>query len=386
MIVWTMLVALACDRGGADTKEGKTAATRPDAKPADAKPADPKPTDPKPADPKPADPKPPKPKPPETKPNSDDDSAVVAPVASTPQSTAHAFVMEQGVLRRLSADGTTRHAAKVPGATECDVDAEHGVVWLVTRDKIATFDLDDTKLHTVATHSAFAKAGDEFAWRIQLNDASAPYPRTLAGHANGMDSCVALAVSLGSKPSVGATIIAEGDREVFCFDDEDFDVEMSKRKLNVDERALQTAYNTAKLTNAAYLGVLDKRRKSGRPSRPKLVAPPTPTVGVDKTRCDEAPDDCGNATYVGGGRLWSVVTDNSRGDFFYESTQIYDSTTKSFWDPGTDKRQGEAPVDGPDFTINPSPDGVWGIYGDKVVALKKATTTSQFAGTVCGWE
>jgi len=146
------------------------------------------------------------------------------------------------------------------------------------------------------------------------------------------------------------------------------------------------------LLDADYVASLVPRRDGPRLRNDELVAPSAPKPKVDISLCDADPEDCGSATYLGGGRLWQVVTANSRGDYFHEDVQLYDSETGSFWNPDTKTRQ-KMPFDDNDPDVAPdldklqtSPDGTWALWGDTVLATADAELTdTRIDGLFCGW-
>lgn len=353
-------------------KKAKSDEPKADAK-ADAKAAEKKSDDAKADDPKAQAEEPEAPKPEE-------------PAPEPESSPTRALLLVDGKLLRLAPSGKTEVVAEAPGATECDFDESHRVVWLISDKSISAYDPADGALHRIADGLA---APDDYgvSWQVQRDGHTKDYGIMTAGNVDGIDACVALVVAVGKSPSVGGAIIAEGDREWYCFEDDDsVGEDRSKQVLNSDEAAIKAAYDGAKLVDAKYLSTLAARwTKDGPLVRPKPKAPPTPKPKVDRSQCEENPEDCGTAEYIGGGRLWRVVTYNSRGDFYHESHHIYDSKTSSWWDPATETRTPTPAEDG-ESGINASPDGVWGLYDDKVFSLTEARSTGTFKGSLCGWE
>ncbi len=329
-------------------------------------------------------------KPGAAKPGSEPEPEPETPAAKpTEISGTRALVLTDKGLQRLSPSGATELLAATT-ATECDTDDEHDVVWLVSATEISAYDRRDKKVHTVANLPASSKPADggPLSWQVHRPAPGVPFPFVAAGNVDGLEVCVALAVVVSKTPSVSGAIVAEGDREVYCFEDDGEEVDFDKRKLNPDESATKTAYDQARVTDSGFLVALHERHvKDGARKRASLKPPAAPTVTVDPTRCDASPDDCGTATYLGGQRLWSVITDNSRGDFYHETTQLYDGKTATFWNPLTDVRAPKAPADpGESSTLDVSPDGRWGVVGAKIVATADAKVTGEFNGALCGWE
>ena len=315
----------------------------------------------------------------ETEPEIDDASASARPV--TPGDAA--IILDGKGLARLTKDGKTEVvvAAKYE---ECDVDDVFRVVWLASETELAVYDQVEQRLTKVATSVAVPEDLGHHSWRVQLRDDDGRI-RPLAGTANGRDDCVALVLELGSKIEIGSGTVSEGDRDWYCFDE---DTLASDHPVLVDEaKALAAHYDRAKLVNAEVLAALDKRRKS-KGSKPfeRPPPPPPPVVKVDDSECKADPEDCGTLQYAGGGRLWWVTTENDSGDFYYETKQLYDATTKRWWVPEEDRRTTEIPRGESDGSLlDPSPDGTWGLFGDKIVTLTEPAVTGKYVGTFCGW-
>ena len=207
-------------------------------------------------------------------------------------------------------------------------------------------------------------------------------PTQTAGNADGYEHCVALTLEVGPKPRVGGDVIADGDRVWYCFENPGDD----DPELDADSASLKRGYDRARLVDDAFLVALDARRESEGPRvRPELAIPRAPTPSVDPSKCEEDPT-CGSAEYVGGSRVWWVITSNARGDFYHETRALYDANTSEFWDPLTDARSPTPVGGGENVVIHVSPDGTWALYGDKILSLDDATVLGTFAGAVCGFE
>lgn len=321
----------------------------------------------------------------ETKPG-EDPSGGATPAVVPSKQTHRAVVVDAGALSSLDAAMHRTRLAAAPGAVDCEVDDVHGVVWLVAENGLAAFDLGDNKVHPVATFPA-APPG-ELAWQVLRPTTGSQPPTVAAGLRDGLQACVALALTIGPKPSAAAAFVADGDRQVYCFDDDDFDSPPFKRALPTEVAASKKAYDSTTLSDEAYLVRLAGRAgKAPRSPHATLAAPKAPKVEVDSTRCDADPEACGTASYVGGGRIWSVVTDNSRGDFFHETAQLYDTKSSEFWQPEGDVRSAKAPADPGDSTpVDVSPDGTWGVHQGKVLSLTDAKVTATLSGVLCGWQ
>jgi len=372
---------VACDGGSAkDADSGKKADPKPadviakDAsKDATAKKADAA----KKADTKEADPAKPKP--------AEKTDPAAAPPPAKEISDTRALVVKDGELLSLAPSGKTELVAKVPGMTQCGVDDHHRVVWLTSTSDLSAYDPSDKKVHAVATGAALVPSlHPHMVWSVQYTQ-GAPFPTQAAGNADGLEHCAGLVVQIGDKPSVGGGLLADGDREIYCNEEtEDFD---APPVLNAEFAPVKAGYDKAKLVDAAYLATLAARRtKDGVRKRTKLTAPTAPKLEIDPSNCDGGEEDCGVATYVGGS-LWWVVTATSRGDFFHETRELYDTKAKQFWNLATDKRYPKAEAGDDNTTpLEVSPDGQWAVYEKKVLSLGDAKQTGTFSGSFCGWK
>lgn len=335
---------------------------------------------------------------PEAKPDAKSDApvapgaAVGDPAAKTPTepdnpaeiSEARALVLSGDALVRLAPSGKTETVVAAPDMRSCQVDDDYRVVWLVSTSEIFVWDLEDARLQKVVT--GIVGPGDGIVWRVQRPEPPSPFPVATAGNADGLEHCIALVIDMGAAPGVSGEPVAEGDREVYCFEEEDTPDDAAP-KLMADEARIEAGYDKARLVDAPLLAALDARRKDkGKRVRAPLVSPPPPAIAIDRARCEEDPESCGTTEYIGGGRLWWVVTDNSRGDFFHETRQLYDSTTRTFWNPATDERKATPLEGGESAELSASPDGTWAVFGDKILSLGDAKATGTLTGSFCGWQ
>ena len=296
-------------------------------------------------------------------------------------SLTRALVLTDGALKELAPNGRTADVAAVPGMLGCDLDDERNVVWLASARDLSAYDLDDGTLHPI-TKGASTVDGSELIWRVQRTDASSPIPVVLAGNADGLEHCAALVVELGETPSVHGTVVAEGDREVYCLAD-DGEGGVVQGKLGPEAAAQKRGYDRAKLVDAKYLVALAARPALAKTAEP--AAPASPRVKVDVDRCTEEAEACGRAAYVGGGRLWWIVVGNSRGDFFHEERLLYDTKRRTWWDPFTDRRT-TRPGEGQEgVVLFASPDRRWGLVEGRVLSLDDASATGEWSGSFCGW-
>lgn len=303
-----------------------------------------------------------------------------AAVAERPEiSPDRALVLRDGALVRLAPSGRTEALARTDRATSCQVDRVHGVVWLIGEEGISVYDPRDGAVHHVVRG-----AGPTERWLVRYGE-GAP-PSIAAGNADPLEHCVALALELNEPPRAGGVAIASGDREPYCFEDDSGDA--AQRALQPEAAEEMRRYDRAQLLDLAYLAQLPARRaEQDRRSPPPLEAPAPPTPVLNEGRCEEIPEACGELGYVGGGRLWWVVTENSRGDFFHETRQLYDAIDGVFWDLATGRRA-SAPLEGAEEApaLHVSPDGTWGLYADQIIALAAAEAIGRFDGSLCGFD
>ena len=295
-------------------------------------------------------------------------------------STTRAIILADDALRRMTPSGKLERIVDATGYESCQVDRHHRVTWLAADTELGVYDPEDGRVQKIVVDIP----GGGRNWQVEFKAPDVSYPITAAGSAKEGTCNVGVVVRLGDQPRVRGGLIAEQDW--LCYDDsEKLPAEDEKRKKAIDE---------AKLVGKEILVALEARRtKLGLSRRVQLKPPgPAPRVEVDKGRCEEEDeedpfgDNCGAATYFGGGRLWSVTTDNGRGDLFHVTKQLYDTKTKTWWDPATDARTAQ-PGDGEEGrSFEVSPDGTWAILGDKVLSLTEAKVTGELPGTFCGWE
>jgi len=308
---------------------------------------------------------------------------VATPAVPADHATSRALVLADGELRKLAPGGTTEVVTAVPGVVGCDFDEDHGVVWLASARDLAAYDLSDGKVHPVTKGAVVVDDGDGLIWRVRHSSAPSPFPREVAGNADGLEHCVALVVDVDPRPSVGGMVVAEGDREFSCFVS-DAEGDIVEGKLDVDEAPRKKGYDRATLVDSKFLVALATRRTIF-PPEPAAPAPPAPKVKVDVDRCTEDAESCGRAEYVGGQRLWWIVVGNSRGDFFHEQRLLYDATTRTWWDPVHDRRESKPGEGDEGVALHASPDRSWGLIEGKILSLEDAAITGRWSGSFCGW-
>lgn len=296
-------------------------------------------------------------------------------------STTRAIVLAEDALQRMAPNGKLEHIVDATGYEGCRVDRNHRVTWLAADTELAVYDSEDGRVQKVVE---LPDGGRH--WQVDFKSPTVSHPITAASSAEDGTCEVGLVVQLGAEPSlVGGNV---GDEPWRCEDGD------TGKLPTEDEKRRKKIAKEAKLVGKEILVALEARRtKLGLPQRIELRPPgPAPVVEVDEGRCEERDDEdpfgdnCGAAKYFGGERLWSVTTDNGRGDLFHVTKQLYDAETKTWWDPATGARTAQPGKGQEGRTYEVSPDGTWAIFGDKVLSLTEAEVTGKLPGRFCGWE
>lgn len=179
-----------------------------------------------------------------------------------------------------------------------------------------------------------------------------------------------------AKVSVGCS----GDMSWFCYDDND---DEAAQTFSDDIAQLNAELETLSLQNATWFVERAARAKSRMQYKvpPALAAPPAKVL-IDDAACEEEPEDCGKVLALSGTPYWAVVTSNIRGDFYYETWQLYNPMTKHFFEPGT---QGQAkPL--PEASVNMSqlsPSGHAYITSGSLISFTRGPVLEDVA--LCGF-
>ncbi len=231
-----------------------------------------------------------------------------APVPPLPGDGPRAFVADKSGLVEVAVPGGSQIVA--PAATWCNVDARAKVVWFVGPDGLHAFDLTDRRTRTIIKGSL-----GELEVIVDWGD------QRLGGE-SGLLFDVGAAIKLTGRPAIEVVMGCEGDLAFQCFGD-DGEVPLE----HVAEK--QQLAGTLKLADPAYVAQLASRGRQGSLWTPPPVppAPPKNKPAVDRKRCEEDPNTCGELTAIPGSPLWLVETANSRGDFYHQ--------TRTLWDPAT---------------------------------------------------
>jgi hypothetical protein len=290
---------------------------------------------------------------------------------------AYAIVLSGGKLIKDYGNNVREPLADATGARECHADPMHQVVWMLGPKGVATYDAVDQGHRAVVPTDIKI---DRFAVQAYVNP-RAPYPDTAAGNFHARRDCVALVILINAEPTVSAGVVGDGDILVNCLAD------MEEETLTAEYQPVADKYNKISKFDNAYLKELEIRRNKHwtEPEVSAAQGRKAPVVVVEKSKCQSEPKDCGKATHVGG-RIWSVVTANHHGDIHIEDRQLFDATTKEFFNPSDGTRSAIPWKEGPDLEgLQISPDRAWGIYKGKRLSLTKGVLLDKLEGQFCGW-
>jgi hypothetical protein len=250
----------------------------------------------------------------------------------------------------------------------------HQVVWTLGPKGVATFDAVDGKHRAVVPTDIKI---DRFAVQAFV-DPRAPYPSIAAGNFDEWTDCVALVVLITADPTVSGHV--SEDEEV-C------DYHMEDMTLAPEHKAELERYNSIRTFDSPYLKEFEVRRRNNwtEPDTADNDIARAPVVSVDKSLCTDAPEDCGKVSFVGG-RFWSVVTANGRGDLPWERRHLYDATSKQFFDTRVGTRSAKPLGSALDLEwLRVSPDKAWARLDGKRLSLTTGVLTEASEGEFCGW-
>jgi hypothetical protein len=205
----------------------------------------------------------------------------------------------------------------VPGEVSwCNADARANVIWYETTAGLFAFDLQ-TRASIPIIKGSFEEVEPIIEWGPFGN-----VDERLGGE-NKVELRVGIAIGMGSA-SLAMEIGCEGDAAVYCFED---DGKTPTKDLAAQQKV------------AKHLALVDRsaiaRLAARGASRSLWSPPPVPQSDgkppkIDKTRCHENPDACGTLLAIPGSSLWLVTTENSRGDYFHETRDLWDPATGEF--------------------------------------------------------
>ncbi len=199
-----------------------------------------------------------------------------------------------------------------PASGWCSVDARAGVVWFVTGAGLSAFDLTTRTISLVV-----AGALDEIQPIIQWGNER-------AGGESALAYAIGLEIAMTATPTATAVVGCDGDAAILCFEDD-----LETMRPEIAERNRRAEKLT--LADPAAIAALAKRgeHRSLWSPAPAVQKPPTPPH-VPQARCSEDAGSCGALTPVPGSALWLVTTENSRGDYFHETRELWDPATREY--------------------------------------------------------
>lgn len=302
--------------------------------------------------------------------------AAVAPDAAAAQPADRAYVTDATGLVEVSPTG----ARVIAAAGEwCNVDARAQVVWFVSASGLQAYDLVDHTVHTVIAHDLDAHDRDHTIIG-SLEPIIDWGGKEKLGGEDAVAFDVGVAVHLDGTPRVEMVMGCDGDRAVYCFDEQH---RPSKSVVALKKLVKQLPLDTAYVTTLATRG---KARSlwTPPPVPPKPPAPPA----LDASKCSDMPERCGQLTAIPGSPLWLVVTGNSRGDYYHESRELYDPAAQAFVRiDGGKLVRAKTPVgeDAPEFDVlRSSPGGVMSMHG-VVFDTTRVLYAPKDTGRTCGF-
>ena len=334
-------------------------------------------TDPAPADPTPA-PEEPKPAPEEPKP-----AATLGPNAAI-------LLTDAGLVSVDLADGAVKTLAAGVKAGGCLVDPKAGVVWLATSPSepgeldgsLQAFDLEGSAAPVVI--AANLAGFDELA---------IVYGKDQLGGDDPVTFSIGLQVEMGAAPKLAAMVGCSGDGSWYCYED------VEEQVLIADLKARKAALDALKPADPALLARWAERgasRALRAPRTPDAKQPTEHVAAVPKDGCAEDPEVCGAAHIVDGTPFWRVVTSNERGDFYYQTEQLYDPRDKTFFDLAKPTERSPTPLaeassiegvliapSGAGFLTTVSDDA--GDYAAVVATFAGKVLHRAPGGSICGW-
>lgn len=314
-------------------------------------------------------------KPDVAKPDADPPDPAPAPAKSrlgVAPSPDHAVVLIKGSVVVLDASGARVGTLVAEDARWCRVDPRAGVLWYQHGDELALAFLDLEGEGPPVT--VLEKSPETLV--IQ-------HPGEVLGRPEPHHFQDGVVVHMETPVRVEAILGCEGDQEYYCFEDED-DVDAARAKRVA---AGQEALAAHPLVAAEALTALVARGKDRHAIAPDPARGPEPTTltTVPRDACEESPEDCGTATRVPGTAFWEVVVSNSRGDFFHETSQLYDPVAKVFFDPTSATARSPKPLENEPFMPTwISPSGTLAVDGQVLVKLSGGTVATDLEGA-CGF-
>jgi hypothetical protein len=313
------------------------------------------------------------------------------PAAALSPNTA-ILLTEAGLVAVDLADGAVKPLAAGVKAGGCVVDPKAGVVWLASGPSEAgekdgslqAFDLEGAGPPVVVASKL-----------VEFDDLAIVYGEDQLGGGDPVTFSIGLEVKMGAAPTLAAMVGCSGDGSWFCYEDPGAD-----EPVLIDElKARKAALDALKPADPALLARWAERgaaRALRAPRTPEAKQPTERVAAVPKDGCADDPEVCGAAHVVDGTPFWRVVTSNDRGDFYYQTEQLYDPRDKTFFDLVKPTERRPAPLAEPTgiegVRIAPSGAGYLTTVAD--AEGNDAAIVGTFAGkivhrapgaTVCGW-
>ncbi|MBA3547341.1 MAG: hypothetical protein H0T76_12715 [Nannocystis sp.] len=234
---------------------------------------------------------------------------MIAPLAGEGE---RAFVADDIGLVEVALTGGSQVIAP-DSVSWCGVDARAQVVWFVTQRGLHAFDLVDRR-----THAIIAAELPEIAVIID-------WGAEKLGGEDPLAFDVGAAIGMTSAPAIKTVMGCEGDREVYCFEEDGTTPTAEVKKSQQRAAAL-------KLVDPVYVAAIAGRGATGSLWAPPPVPPTMPTRKpvVPRKQCSEEPGECGSLTAIPSSPLWLVETGNSRGDYYHQSRELWDPRTGEF--------------------------------------------------------
>ncbi len=309
-----------------------------------------------------------------------DDWKLPPPVKALAGAGPHAFVADGHGLVEVATGVAPASLVVTPGAIGwCNVDARGQVVWFTRDADLFAFDLVDRSVHRIVRGAA-----DKFGAPPIISWGS----QQLGGESR-VDFQIALAVNLTTPPTLSAAIGCEGDAAYYCYED----LAAEPPVLNADLTAQRAAIQALAIADPGYVAAVAARGREGSLWTPPPMPPALPTKKprVVRSACSEDESACGQLSAIPGNPLWAVVVGNSRGDFYYEESALWDPATGEYLDfsTGTIVRSRTAPTGRGDLAgLRASSNGALttdGVVFDARRVYYAPTAGGDVAPVSCGW-
>ena len=236
-----------------------------------------------------------------------------APAIAALPGDALAYVTDDTGLVEVGTTAGVSQVIAAPGVSWCGVDARGQVVWFVSEGGLQAFDLVDRRIHTI------------IAENLAQIEIIIDWGREKLGGEDALEFDVGAAIGMTSAPTIKTVMGCDGDRAVYCFEDDGTTPTAAVVKAQQQAAALR-------LVDAPYIASLAARGATGSLWAPPPMPPGLPSGKpvVPRKRCTEQPEDCGSLIAIPESPLWLVVTGNSRGDYDHEDRQLWDPRTGEF--------------------------------------------------------